>query len=76
MQISYYAIFNIGLQAITLAQKEMPQEMEAEVEKCNSMKVLRAVAERNPSFKEALLDSILPVKVVLTNIANRLELKR
>ena len=53
----------------------MPQEMEAEVEKCNSMKALRAVAERNRSFKETSLDAIAPVKIVLTNIANRLELK-
>ena len=36
------SIFNIGLQAIALARREMPQEMEAEVEKCNSMKALRA----------------------------------
>ena len=63
------SIFNIGLQAIALARREMPQEMEAEVEKCNSMKALRAVAKRNPSFKEASLDAIAPVKIVLTNIA-------
>ena len=69
------SIFNIGLQAIALARREIPQEMEAEVEKCNSMKALRAVAERNRSFKEASLDAIAPVKIVLTNIANRLELK-
>ena len=68
------SIFNIGLQAIALAQREMPQEI-VEVEKCNSMKALRAVAERNQSLKEASLDSIVPVKAVLTNIANRLELK-
>jgi len=64
------SVFNIGLQAIALARKEMPQEME--VEKCSSMKALRAVAKRNPSFREASLDSIAPVKIVLTN---RLELK-
>ena len=48
--------------------------MEAELEKCNSMKALRAVAERSTAFKEAALDSIAPVKIVLTDIAQRLEL--
>ena len=69
------SIVNIGLQAIALARRVMSQEMEAEAEKCNSMKALRAVAERNPAFREAALDSIVPVKIVLTNIAKRLELK-
>ena len=53
----------------------MPQEMEAEVEKCNSMKALQAVAQSNPQFKEAALDSVAPVKIVLTDIAKRLEVK-
>ena len=39
------------------------------------MKALRAVAERSPAFREAPLDSIAPVKIVLTDIAQRLELK-
>ena len=69
------AIINIGLQAIALARREMPQEMVAEAEKCNSMKALQAVAQRNPEFREAALDSIAPVKIVLSDIAQRLELK-
>ena len=69
------SIINIGLQAIALARRVMSQEVEAEAEKCNSMKALRAVAERNPAFREAALDSIAPVKIVLTDIAKRLELK-
>jgi len=69
------SIVNIGLQAVALARRVMSQEMEAEAEKCNSMKALQAVAERNPAFREAALDSIAPVKIVLTDIAKRLELK-
>ena len=69
------SIVNIGLQAIALAQRGMSQEMEAEVEKCNSMKALRAVAEKSPAFSEAALDSITPVKIVLADIVKRLELK-
>ncbi|KAL5496676.1 hypothetical protein EMCRGX_G013014 [Ephydatia muelleri] len=61
--------------AIALARKSMPEEMEAEATKCNSMKALRSVAERIVGFKEAILDSISPVKVILTDIAKRLELK-
>ena len=54
----------------------MPEEMEAEATKCNSMKALRSVAERIVGFKAAILDYISPVKVILTYIAKRLELKR
>ena len=53
----------------------MPEEMEAEATKCNSLKALRAVAERNVGFKEAAMDSIAPVKILLTDIVRRLELK-
>ena len=69
------SIINIGLQAIVLARRVMSEEMEVEVEKCNSMKALRAVAERKPTFKESSLDSIAPVKILLTDIVRRLELK-
>ena len=69
------SVLNLGLQAIALARKSMPEEMEAEATKCNSMKALRSVAERIVGFKEAILDSISPVKVILTDIAKRLELK-
>ncbi len=69
------SIVNIALQAIALARRVMSSEMEAEAEKCNSMKALRAVAERDPAFRDAALDSIAPVKIVLSDIAKRLELK-
>ena len=45
------SIINIGLQAIALARRVMSEEMEVEVEKCNPMKALHAVAERKPAFK-------------------------
>lgn len=53
----------------------MPDEMEAEAAKCNSLKALRAVAARSAEFRDASLDSIVPVKKLLTDIALRLELK-
>lgn len=69
------SFLNLGLQAIALALKSTPEEMEAEAKKCNSMKALRSVAERIVGFIEAILDSISPVKVILTDIAKRIELK-
>ena len=69
------SILNHGLQAVALARKVMPEEMKAEATKCNSLKALRAVAERNVGFKEAAMDSIAPVKILLIDIVRRLELK-
>ncbi len=70
------AIVNLGLQAIALARAKMPDEMEEEATKCNSMKALRTVALRNKEFSGACLDSISTVKKQLTDIALRLELKQ
>ena len=69
------SILNLGLQAVGLARKSMPADMEAEASKCNNLKALRTVAERNKGFCEASLDSISPVKILLMDIARRLELK-
>ena len=44
------SILNLGLQAVALAQKKMPDEMEMEAAKCNSLKALRVVAERIKNF--------------------------
>ena len=69
------SILNLGLQAVALAREKMPEEMEAEAARCNSLKTLRALAERNGEFRGASMDSIAPVKLLLTDIAQRLELK-
>ena len=69
------AIVNIGLQAIAIARAEMPKEMEEEAQRCNSLKALRAVALQNSEFQGACLDAIAPVKMLLTDIAVRLQLK-
>ena len=53
----------------------MPEEMEAEAARCNSLKTLCALAERKGEFRGASMDSIAPVKLLLTDIAQRLELK-
>ncbi len=66
------SIVNIGLQAIAIARAEMPQEMEREADKCNSLKALRAAASRTSDFQGACLDAIAPVKRLLTDIVLRL----
>lgn len=70
------SIVNIGLQAVALAREKMPEDMEAEAAKCNSMKALRAVAGRNKEFCGVALDSLSPVKVLLSKLMMRLELKQ
>ena len=69
------SILNLGLQAVALAREKMPEEFEAESAKCNSLKALRAIAERNPDFHGAAIDTMVPVKLVLTDLSRRLELK-
>ena len=69
------SILNLGLQAVALARQQMPDEMETEAARCNSLKTLRKVAERRPEFRSACLDSVAPAKVLLTDIVRRLELK-
>ena len=59
---------NLSLQVVALAREQMPQDMEKEASKCNSLKMLRQAAERNFDFQKATLDSIAPVKILLTDI--------
>ena len=42
---------------------------------CNSMKVIRAFAKQHPELREALLDSVAPVKALLSGLFLRLKLK-
>ena len=69
------SILNLGLQTVALAREKMPDEMEAEAARCNSLEALRKVAERKPEFRSACLDSVAPVKVILSDMVRRLELK-
>ena len=49
--------------------------MEVEAARCSSLKALRKVAERKPEFRSACLDSVALVKVILSDMVRRLELK-
>ena len=69
------SLLNIGLQSIGLMRKQMNDEFEAAVAKCKNMKQLRAAAEKNPTIKDGTLDSIAPVKVLMSSVFHRLSLK-
>ena len=54
-----------------MARKKLPEEMDAEAARCNKIKTLHALVERNGEFHGALMDSIVPMKMLLTDIAQR-----
>ena len=69
-------MLNLGLQSVGLARELVArEEVEREVSHCNSMSQVRELATKKPFIKEALIDSMAPVKVTLTDITQRLELK-
>lgn len=53
----------------------MDADYEKEVGKCNNLSDIRAAAEKNTEFRATTLDSIAPVKVLLTKLFDRLQLK-
>lgn len=69
------SILNLGLQAVALARAKMPDEMEAVTSRCNSLKALRAIAQQKLDFVSAVANSIAPVKILLSDITRKLELK-
>ena len=50
-------------------------EYEKVVEGCKNLNDHRAAARKNEEFKATILDGIAPVKVLLTYLSNRLQLK-
>ena len=70
------SVINLGLQSIGLSRRQLEDEIEEqEVRRCGSVSEVRELASKKPGLKESLIDSMSPVKVTLTNIANRLEWK-
>ena len=56
-------------------RKEGSGEVEALLNKCNNMKQIRQLVDSHPSIVEEVLDSLAPVKILLSDIIMRLELK-
>ena len=69
------SILNLGFQSIGLMRKQAEEELEFTISKCNHMKELRAAAEKEPALVDAVLDSVSPVKTIISDIIHRLTLK-
>ena len=67
------SVLNLGLQCIGLMCEKMGDEFERLSTRCSSLADLRKMAEKNPSFSEAVSDSVSLVKILLTDIFIRLE---
>ena len=70
------SVLNLGLQSVGLAREVISNEdIEEAVGKCNNMSEIRKLAENNPEVRPACLDAVEPVKLLLTRITQRLQLK-
>lgn len=69
------SIFNLGLQSLGLIREKQSEDFEKATDKCKNMSNLHAVADKCPEFKATVLDSIAPVKMLLTKLFERLQLK-
>ena len=69
------SILNLGFQTVGLMRNQVDEASEAKIATCNNLKQLRQVAQSQPAFTEEVLDSIAPVKILLSDIITRLQLK-
>ena len=69
------SILNLALHSVGLMRQCMSPESETLIKSCTSMKAIREVAEKHPALREALLDSIEPVKALLSALFLGLKLK-
>ena len=53
----------------------MNDKYEAKVKSCKYVKDIRTLAQGDPNFKECFLDSLEPVKALLSYVFQRLRLK-
>ena len=65
------SILNLGLQSVRFARAKMPEELEKEVVKCNTIADIRS---RLRGKELEVQDSLSPVIVLLTDIFTRLKL--
>ena len=69
------SILNLVLHSVGLMRAHMGDEFDALMKPCSSMKTITAVADQHPQLKEALQDSLEPVKTPLSSLFVRLKLK-
>ena len=63
---------NLGLQSVGLMRQEMDEKSESN---CNNMKQIRSADEKSPEVGDCISESIEPVKILLSDILRRLQLK-
>ena len=66
---------NLGMQCVGLMRKKGTDNYEREASKCNSLSDLRKAAIKSDSFRQESLDSVEPVKLLLSDLFQRLQLK-
>ena len=66
---------NLELQCVGIMRKAGSELFEKEMTPCNNMKASRKIAEKRKQFKNNLLDSVEPVKILLTWMFQSLQLK-
>lgn len=70
------SILNLGFQCIGLMRTEASKDCEDVIKKCNNMSQLRESAEKMPTLRGEVLDSVAPMKLLLSDIIVRLKLKQ
>ena len=69
------SILNLGLQCIGLRRKECTPSAEAGLKNCNSLKQIRSAVASEPSLAGEIVESIEPVKLLISELLLRLALK-
>ena len=59
---------NLGLQSVGLARARMDEDVEVAIQRCNSVAEIRRVPGERENVRTAFLDSVAPVKTVLSGI--------
>ncbi|KAL5012660.1 hypothetical protein ScPMuIL_011211 [Solemya velum] len=69
------SILNLALQAVGLMRAAASGECERKMKSANGLGQLRELAQSNPEMRQEMVDSIEPVKTLLTQMFQRLKLK-
>ena len=69
------SLLNLGLQCIGMMRREGSELFEREMSKFENMRALRKTGDKRKGFKSDLHDSVEPVKILLSDKFQRLQLK-
>ncbi|GBC01659.1 hypothetical protein RclHR1_04280016 [Rhizophagus clarus] len=69
------SILNLGMQCVGLMRQKMSEEMEKLISGCNSLEDMREKAKTNHQLEKELLQSMEPIRVLLSNLFTRQSLK-